>query len=344
MAVLTITDEIRAAHDRVKTLVNAAQAAADRDLTPDEDREVKSLVAKMEALQAKRARHDRNAGLLSAINGSVADLATRRPLLLAGAAEKTPGQAFVESDEYQDMIRAGLVRGPRPPLVVEVPLPAGLSLRNAATPWLSPPGGYPAQTQLPPVAPGQPVLLPRTAELFTRRPAPDGGGVPYLVDNTTGAAAPTAEGTPKPEIVLTLVLKNAPLEMIACYAKLSEQVLEDIAGVQGWIDAYLSNLVLFALDGQLMAGTGVSPQLIGLVPLAGKTPDHAKGAAESIPDAILAQILAVSANSKGLPVTGVVLAPDVYAAISPRRRPAQEPTCPGLRSLIRRRACYGVAR
>jgi len=314
MAVVTIADEIRAAHDKIKSLVHAAQVG-DRDLTPEEDLQVKSLVAKMEALQAKRQRHDKHADLLGTINGSIAELALSRRPLFAGGGEKSPGQTFIESDEYRAMIDGGLTRGPRPPLVVEVPLPGGLEMRNA-TPWLSPPGGYPAQTMLPPVAPGQPVLLPRTAQLFGRRPAPEGGQTPYLVDASTGAAAPTAENTAKPEIVLTLQLKNAPQEMIACYAKLSEQVLEDVSGVQSWIDSYLSNLVLFALDGQLVAGTGISPQLIGLVPLAGKTADHAKGATESIPDAILSQILAVSTNSKGLPVTGVILAPDVYASIS----------------------------
>jgi HK97 family phage major capsid protein len=140
--------------------------------------------------------------------------------------------------------------------------------------------------------------------------------VPYLVDESTGQATPTAEGTAKPEIVLNLPLKNAPLEMIPCFATVSEQVLEDIAGVRAWIDAYLSNKVLAPLDKQLMAGTGVSPQLIGLAPLAGKTPDHPKGASESVADAILPQILAVETASGGLPCTGVVLAPDVYLTIS----------------------------
>ena len=73
--------------------------------------------------------------------------------------------------------------------------------------------------------------------------------------------------------------------------------------------------MLAALDAQLIAGTGVSPQLVGLVPHPGKTADHPKGASESVADAILAQILLVETAS-GQPVTGVVLAPDVYALLS----------------------------
>lgn len=307
--VTTIQDEIRTAHERVRMILDAAQRA-ERDVTAEEQREVDGLLAKMETLAAKRD------GLrnVSALEQRLATLGSNGGALglpRGALVGKTPGQAFVESEAYQDMIRGGLAQGPRPGLLVEVPLPSVLN----ETPWLSPPGGYPAQTSLPPVPPGAPILLPRTAQLFARGPAPDGGNVPYLVDASTGQAAPVAEGAQKPEVVLTLNLNTAPLQMIACYAKLSEQVLEDIAGVQQWIDFYLSNKVLTSLDAQLMAGTGVSPQLIGLVPLAGKTADRPKGATESIPDAILAQILLVETNS-GLPVTGVVMAPDVYGAIS----------------------------
>lgn len=82
MAVVTIVDEIRAAHDRVKALVTAAQTT-DRDLTPEEDREVKALVAKMEALQAKRAcrparepaQHDQRLGRPQVIDAPAAPAA-----------------------------------------------------------------------------------------------------------------------------------------------------------------------------------------------------------------------------------------------------------------------------
>jgi hypothetical protein len=308
-AVKTVHDEIRETHAKAIAIVNRAKAD-ERDLSAAEQSEYDTLRATLERLATKQTRARRFEDLVGDVTKHAADgaLAGNAPAIaLAG---RTPGQVFAESDAYREMIRGGLTPGPRPAILVEVPFPL---LTNAAL--VPPVPGYPPATTLPPVPPGAPVLLPRTAELFARRPAPQGGTVPFLTDASTGAAAPVTPGAVKPEVSLVLPLSTAPLEMIAAWAKIAEQVLEDVEGVRQWVDSYLANKVLAALDAQLMAGTGVSPDLIGLVTLAGKTPDYPKGASESIADAVLAQILAVETAS-GLPCTAVALASDVYASIS----------------------------
>jgi hypothetical protein len=173
LAVRTIHDEIRDSHARAKAIIAKARTEQ-RDLTADEQGEYDRLSAQLEKLAKRQTRERSFDEMLALVNqhavSGTLERNGHRPLVAVSG--KSPGQAFVESEEYQALLRAGLTRGPREPVVVDVPLPG---LLNADTPWISPPGGYPGGAQLPPVAPGAPVLLPRTAQLFARAGAPDGG-------------------------------------------------------------------------------------------------------------------------------------------------------------------------
>jgi len=76
----------------------------------------------------------------------------------------------------------------------------------------------------------------------------------------------------------------------------------------------LRQFVLLALDGQLLNGDGVSPNLHGLLTRADLTPPHAVGT-DSVPDAILKQIAAVQLAG-GKIVDGIVMNPSDFLGIS----------------------------
>lgn len=58
--------------------------------------------------------------------------------------------------------------------------------------------------------------MPRVSSLFARGTA-EGGNAPFIVDNSTGDAAPQTEGAAKAEITLVLPLSILPLQAIAAF-------------------------------------------------------------------------------------------------------------------------------
>ncbi len=304
--VKTLRDEIAEATERMQALMDGARDGQ-REFTAAEAEEFDGLDRKTRVLIARERARSENGGF-SGILASIRKEAD--PARLTDAAWPAPGagssagQTFVRSDEFRQLLARWPMSGPRSPVVVEV-LAATLT---------SPVTGWPASTQLPPVPPPAPVRLPRVSELFTRATA-EGGNVPFVTDASTGTAAPQTEGTPKSEVTLVLPASILPLRTVAAWAKVADQSLEDVGGLASWIDAVLGNKVLTELDRLCLAGTGVAPQLLGLLNVAGRTADYAMPATGSDPaTAILHQILAVEANS-GFAVDAVVLSPNVYEAL-----------------------------
>jgi HK97 family phage major capsid protein len=130
----------------------------------------------------------------------------------------------------------------------------------------------------------------------------------------TNAAAPTAEGALKPESAMTFAQQTAKVEKIPTWLPVSEELLEDAAGIAAFIDAQLRQFVLLALDGQLLTGDGVSPNLMGLLTRTDLTPPHAVGT-DSAADAILKQIAAVQLAGGKL-VDGIVMNPSDFIGMS----------------------------
>lgn len=87
----------------------------------------------------------------------------------------------------------------------------------------------------------------------------------------TNAAAETAEAATKPEATLTFEDVSAPVRTIAHWIKVSKQVMEDAPALQTYIDQRLRYGVRLRFEQQLLAGTGVSPLLSGLI---GDTNNH----------------------------------------------------------------------
>ena len=92
----------------------------------------------------------------------------------------------------------------------------------------------------------------------------DNNSLPYTQEGGPFGAAPVAEGTRKPSGGMTLVDAKADAETIGVWQKMKKQALADTAALQSIIDQRLRYAVRYALEGQVIAGDGNSPNLSGI--------------------------------------------------------------------------------
>lgn len=80
----------------------------------------------------------------------------------------------------------------------------------------------------------------------------------------TNSAAETAQGAAKPESVVTFEQFNVPMETVAHFIKVSNQLLADAPAVTSYIDTRLRDGLAQRIDAQLLVGNGTAPNLSGL--------------------------------------------------------------------------------
>ena len=80
----------------------------------------------------------------------------------------------------------------------------------------------------------------------------------------TNSAAEVAQGAAKPESALTFEEYDVPIQTIAHWIKVSNQLLADAPAVTAYIDTRLRDGLAQRVDRQLLLGDGTSPNLSGL--------------------------------------------------------------------------------
>lgn len=132
------------------------------------------------------------------------------------------------------------------------------------------------------------------------------GAISFLRETSfTDAAAPVAEGAAKPQSEKTFLKVNVPVETIAHYFKVSKQSYDDTAGLAAEIDNNLTEGLNRAVEAQLLKGTGTSPQLTGIYPLAPAATVVA--GTPTIIDKLISGVTELAA--KGYRATGIVMSP-----------------------------------
>lgn len=101
----------------------------------------------------------------------------------------------------------------------------------------------------------------------------------------TNAAAETAQGALKPESELTLEPYNVPIETVAHWVKISNQLLADAPAVRAYIDTRLRDGLAQRIERQIILGDGTAPNLSGLTD-AGNFTAYTPTAADNLVDAI----------------------------------------------------------
>lgn len=284
-----------------------AAEAENRALTDEEYASVQAITVAGQDIKGKIARmrgvsavNDQLNNLVASSGGNITRAAAVRA--------KTLGELYLASDAHQFIVNKG---------------------HRAQSAWRSPSVELPAfQATTLTESPGVggalvlPQYLPGIQETPTRRLvvgdlfAPgttDTNAISYMQETLfTNNAAPVLEGGIKPESQLAFAAVVDAVRKIAHWLPVSEEMLEDSAQIASYINARLTLGVQLAEEQQLLYGTGVAPELFGVMARAGLAADVVRGVAENNADAIFRQIMAIFSASFLMP-DGIVMNPADWA-------------------------------
>jgi HK97 family phage major capsid protein len=208
------------------------------------------------------------------------------------APTKSLGELFVESVAYTGW-SSGMKEGP----VAELPnVDLMATLFETGAGWA------------PPTVRGPQVVQFATRPLRVADLLPQGqttqASIVYMEETTyTNNAAETAEGLTKPEAVLALTERTEPVRKIAVTLPVTDEQLEDVPQVRSYIDNRMGFMVLQRLDGQIVAGDGIAPNLKGILGRTGLQ-TQAKGG-DPTPDAIYKAMTKIQVNAFSEPNAAV---------------------------------------
>lgn len=227
--------------------------------------EVKGEIDKIaQALEAKTAQHtaevekfgkastdltgkiDGLSEQYKALKEQMIDLAQKQTPAAPEGKSETAGMEFVSSEAFKS-----LVSGQREKVRLEV---KNTVLADATTTF---------PQQQPGIIPGS--FAPLTLRQLIPTIQVSVNSVKSLRELAwTNAAAEVAQGAEKPESALTFEEYNVPIETIAHWIKVSNQLLADAPAIASYIDTRLRDGLNQRVDRQLLLGDGVSPNLSGL--------------------------------------------------------------------------------
>jgi len=215
---------------------------------------------------------------------------------------KGVGEQLVESKEYQDFLRSHSRGSESASITLDVSLK---TLMLTTTGW---PVESTRSSLVVPYATRQPEITDVIPTVSTTQNA-----FVYMEQTTfTNTAAETAEGALKPEATLALTEKTSPVRKIPVWIPVTDEQLEDVPGIQEWIENQLAFMVRQRLDSQIVNGTGVTPNLMGIMNVVG-VQTQAKGA-DPTPDAIFKAMTKVRVTGRARP-SAVLIHPNDWAEV-----------------------------
>lgn len=197
--------------------------------------------------------------------------------LSAALSGKALGDAFVESKAFRDFDGHA---GP----VAEIEIK---TLLDTAT-WA------PESARLPRIEP-YPAAPLAVADLLGQGETSQ-AAVPYMEETTyDNAAAEQAEGEAKGEAELAFTERSSPVRTVAVFLPVTRQLMDDVAAARSYVGSRLGFMVRSRLDGQLLNGDGVAPNVTGILNTAG-IQTQAKGV-DPVPDAIQKAMTLLEVNA-----------------------------------------------
>jgi len=283
-------------------LLQAQMQAAEKENRARTTDEIAAVQAKLDEGVALKARIDRaeaDATTLGAIGRLTAgmviegDPAQPTPAQPARVSQfRSMGAQFVDSDEYKRLIK-GQGHKRAGSWVSEA-----IELQQQAT-TLDTSVGSGGPLILPQVLPGiQPLFFKRlTVGALLPQGTTDSNALLFLQEKTfTNAAAAVAEGTDKPQSTLVFQQATSPVQKIAHWLPVTEEMLEDYSAIRSYIDARLRLGLDLTEEDELLNGSGIAPHLTGLMTVAGMTATQAAGA-DSPMDAIFKEITKITTTA-----------------------------------------------
>jgi len=142
----------------------------------------------------------------------------------------------------------------------------------------------------------------------------DSNSITYMKETTfTNAAAAVAEGATKPESTLVFAQVTDPVQKIAHWLPVTEEMLEDFSATRSYVDSRLRLGLSITEEDQLLNGNGTPPNIRGILQRTGLTAAQARGA-DTNADAIFKQITTISSTIFVMP-DGIVLNPANWQTI-----------------------------
>ena len=246
-----------------------ARKEDNRETTDEERQEIQEHLKAIDSLKAQQAELEEEVELRKSVNDLAGKLGPSEPEVRVkpggdqiDRAVKSLGELFTESEQYKS-IQDGSSRPQRfdtGPVEVELGQ-KGTLLTSAGG------GGLPLANLVPQVVGGV------VDKLFQRLTVADlilsgqatAQQITYPVEGTaTSGAAGVAEGGAKPESTLGLTSRTDPVKKIATTLVTSDEMLEDAAQVQSYINGRLALFVEIEEERQLVRGAGTN-EIVGIM-------------------------------------------------------------------------------
>jgi len=129
--------------------------------------------------------------------------------------------------------------------------------------------------------------------------------VPYMEETTrTHGAAATAEGGAFAESTFVFTERTSPVRKITDSLPVTDEQLEDVVLVQGYVNGRLTFGIRQKLDSMCLVGTGTAPELRGLKNVAG-IQTQAKGT-DPVPDVFFKMMTKVRLVGRAMPTHHVM--------------------------------------
>ena len=267
------------------------------DLTPEQLDDVRARMAEINAIG--KSRDDvLETEQMAAANKSIQDELSkpRRPNFGGNPQGNAPepsqkgvGEQFVESKAYQDFLRNHATGQESDAVFIDLRLK---TLLTTTTGWV------PQAVRSTVVVPYA-TYQPQVTDLIPTIQITQNAFI-YMEETTfTNAAAETAEGAAKPEATLALTERTSPVRKIAVWIPVTDEQLEDVPGMQEYIENRLGFMVRQRLNTQILVGNGTPPNLLGIVSVVG-VQTQAKST-DATPDAIYKAMTKVRVTGQAMP-------------------------------------------
>ncbi len=239
-------DKIAAKRTELKSVFESAE---DGKYTSEQKEEIKSrndelaeLVEDL-SIEKKKAQNEK---ALEEDSKPVAEM----PLASNEAEVKTVGQLFTESDAYKNYKQSG-VKG----------IDSKIETKTTLTTT-----GYPPETLRQPGILETSLRDPNAVISLFDVINTDQNAFSYLEETTfTNNAAEAAEGSAVGEAALAFTERTESIRKMGVFIPVTDELLADEAGIQGYLNSRLQTMINLRLDSQLLAGDGSAPNLEGLL-------------------------------------------------------------------------------
>ena len=239
-------DKIAAKRTELKSVF---ESDTDGKYTSEQKEEIKSrndelaeLVEDL-SIEKKKAQNEK---ALEEDSKPVAEM----PLASQEAEVKTVGQLFTESDAYKNYVGQG-VKG----------IDSKIETKTTLTTT-----GYPPETLRQPGILETALRDPNAVISLFDIINTDQNAFSYLEETTfTNNAAEAAEGSAVGEAALAFTEKTEAIRKMGVFIPVTDELLADEAGIQGYLNSRLQTMINLRLDSQLLNGDGTAPNIEGLL-------------------------------------------------------------------------------